>query len=198
MIVILNPRYLHFKGLSNIGWQSHCPRHWQPEGEWFEGRGMGGSSQTWSNSQQEPSCTLYKYTHQASTETQFMRRRWRQSQLSESWWLWAMFGDVNTIQYKTWHTIGLVMFNTIQYKAWQYNILAWQYNIFSDVNQLKTHWQRPQATTTVQCSVAMKTTRVLRVVSIIVMWTWLDFASEFYLNAGICHFNSKSGITNSE
>ena len=159
MIVISNPRYLHFKVYPNIGWQSHCPRHWQPEGEWFEGGGWVGLLKLGQTHNRSPHV---QYTHGASTETQFMRRRWRQSQLSESWWLWAMFGDVNTIQYKTWHTIGLVMFNTIQYKAWQYNI-------FSDVNQLKTHWQRPQVTasTTVQCGdEEVLTTRVLRVVSI--------------------------------
>ena len=106
----------------------------------------------------------------------------------------------NRIQYKTWHTIGLVMFNTIQHNAIQYK--AWQYNTFSDVNQLKTHWQRPHVTgtATVQCGdeeVQRLSTRMLRVVSIIVMWTRSDFASEFYLNAGICNSNSKSGMSNS-
>ena len=63
------------------------------------------------------------------------------------------------------HRFGDVQYNTIQ---------GMTNNIFSDVNQLKTHWQRPQvtATTTMQCGdeeVQRLTTRMLRVVSIIVM-----------------------------
>ena len=49
------------------------------------------------------------------------------------------------------YRFGDVQYNTIEYKTIQGMTL--HYNIFSDVNQLKTHWQRPQvtATTTVQC-----------------------------------------------
>ena len=46
------------------------------------------------------------------------------------------------------HRFGDVQYNTIEYKTIQGMTL--HYNIFSDVNQLKTHWQ-VTATTTVQC-----------------------------------------------